>query len=349
MTKIITRYFDNADRARSVARELVQRQRFSPRILDVFDTADGLSGSLTKAHVDAATAAAYEQRMAGGGAVILVRAGYKPLNVAKITREVTAAMGAADMGDLVEEVFVRDEVKAASSVLTDHPLILTKRRYRDSSTYHMADWPIPLISRRKPPTGSIFPRHARMANFPIPLISRRKPFTGSIFSRHARMANWPIPLISRRKPFTGSIFSRHARMANFPIPLISRRKPFTGSIIGRHTRMANWPFPLLINGEQGTNALMPGNPRMANFPISLLSRRKPFTGSIFGRHARMANFPIPLISRRKPFTGSIIGRHARMADIILPLTIKRGDVTQPDAAKRNSLSRMFGLPTIVKR
>ena len=36
-----------------------------------------------------------------------------------------------------------------------------------------------------------------MANFPIPLISRRKPFTGSIFPPHARMADAILPLVTR--------------------------------------------------------------------------------------------------------------------------------------------------------
>ena len=349
MTKIITRYFDSVDQARSVTQELVNMQQFSPKILDLYEGTEGLVEALTAAHVDAATAQAYQDRLASGGAVLLVRAGYKPLNVARTTREVTAAMGAADMGDLVEEVYVKDDVRRPSSILRDHPLILTKRRSPGSTNYYMANWPIPLVIRRKPFTRRVGRVMGPWTGYPFPLLSDRKPFTGSIFSRHARMANWPIPLISRRKPFTGSIIGRHARMANFPIPLISRRKLYSGTLIGRHTRMANWPFPLLMNGERGTNALIPGNPRMANFPIPLLSGRKPFTGSIFPRHARMAAFPIPLISRRKPYTGSIIPKHARMADVILPLTIKRGDATQPDAGQRNSLSRMLGWPTIIKR
>ena len=68
------------------------------------------------------------------------------------------------------------------------------------------------------------PGAPRMANFPIGLLSRRKPFTGSIFSRHARMASFPIGLLSRRKPFTGSIFPKHARMANFILPLVIKRQ-----------------------------------------------------------------------------------------------------------------------------
>ncbi len=347
MAKLITRYFDDVKTAKSVIYELVNRQRFSRRIITLYAEADGLTETLTQAGVDAKTAKAYHKAMTKGGAVLSVRAGYKPLGVAQTTRKITASMGAADLGALAEEVVVADDERPLLSVMQDHPLFLTRLRDPDSDTYHMADWPIPLISRRKPLTGSIIEPHARMASWPFGLISKRKPYKGSLIPRHARMANVPIPLLSQRRPFTGSIFPRHARMANFPIPLLSRRKPFDGTLIGRHTRMANWPFPNLINGKTGTNSLIPGGPRMANFPISLLSRRKPYTGSIFSRHARMASFPIPLLSNRKPFTGSLIPKHARMADTILPLVTSRSK--QPAEGKRFSLSGALGLPTIVRR
>jgi hypothetical protein len=349
MTTLITRFFESEDQARMAERELIYNQNLAPSIVRVFDKADGLAATLTKANVAPETAKAYEKRMANGGAVIMVSAGYKPLGVAKITREVVTKMGAADLGDLNESVFFKDERKRRLSILSEHPFMLTRLRDRTDKTYHMADWPIPLLSKRKPYDEMAISRHGRMANWPIPLISKRKPYTGSIFPRHARMASFPIGLISKRKPFTGSIFPRHARMANWPIPLISRRKPFTKSLIPRHMHMANWPFPHLIDGKTGTNALMPGGPRMANFPIPLLSDRKPFTGSIFSRHAHMANFPIGLISKRKPFTGSAIPRHARMADIILPLVTRRSDTSAQTGGSGFSFSKMIGMPTIKRR
>ena len=343
MTTVITRYFDSAANARLAKEELVNWRSFSLRIIDLYDKPEGLAETLAAEHVEAETARAYEARMANGGAVLLVRAGFKPLSVAKTTRQVTAEMGAADMGGVTEEVYVKDELRPMLSVLDDHPHFMFRPRDPSSTTYYMANWPIPLISRRKPATGSLFARHARMADFLLPLTIRREPYSGSIFPKHARMANFPIPLINRREPFTGSIFPRHARMANFPIPLISRRKPYTGSIIPRHGRMATVPFPLLINGKTGRNALIPDGPRMANFPISLLSSRKPFTGSIFPRHARMANFPIPLISRREPFTGSAFPRHARMANFPIPLVVPR------DGENGFSFSKLLGLPTLSRR
>ncbi|MEM8776586.1 MAG: PucR family transcriptional regulator [Pseudomonadota bacterium] len=349
MTKIITRYFESASRARSVKHQLVQRERFSARDVSLLEDAGTFAEKLLAANVQPKTVDAYQKRMENGGAVVMVRAGYKPLGIARITREVTAQMGAVDMGRVSEEVSLSYEPRRVSSVMRDHPLMLSRFRDPDSNTYHMANWPIPLTIRTKRFSGSIFEPHARMANWPFKLISKRRPYTGSIFEAHARMANFPIGLTSKRRPFTGSIFSRHARMANFPIGLISKRRPWTATIFGRHQRMANWPFPLLINGKMGQNALMPGGPRMANFPISLLSQRKPFTGSIFSRHARMASFPIGLLSNRKPYTGSIMAPHARMADDILPLVVKHGEDPTCKHDDGFSLSRLLRIPTTSRR
>ncbi|MGJ8604932.1 MAG: PucR family transcriptional regulator [Marivita sp.] len=345
MTTITTRYFETAKQAHAAKRDLMYTHKVSPSIIRIFETAKGLADTLQKADVLPGTAAAYAARMGSGGAVLMVRGTYKPLGVTKITRQVAHANGAVDLGDLNQDVFVKDERARRLSVLTDHPHMLMRQKDPSDSTHHMADWPIPLISRRKPYDDMAIPRHGRMANWPIPLISRRTPFTGSIFPRHARMASFPIGLISRRKPYDGFAFARHARMANWPIPLISRRKPWDGFAFPRHMRMANWPFPHLITGKTGTNALIPGGPRMANFPIGLLSRRKPYDASIFPKHARMASFPIGLISRRTPSTASLIPRHARMANMILPLVIRRAE----DGGDGWSFSKMLGLPTIKRR
>ncbi|MEL7091430.1 MAG: PucR family transcriptional regulator [Pseudomonadota bacterium] len=345
MTKVITRFFESAAQARSARKELINRQNASPRIVKLFENADGLAERLTAANVDAPTAQAYAARMGSGGAVLMVLAGYKPLGIAQIARDAMAAAGAVDMGGLDEEIYVDDVQRDTRSILADHPLLVSRPYDPDQPNFYMANWPIPLISRRKPFNMSVFPPHSHMASWPVPLLYDTPRFTASIFPRHARMANFPIPLISKRKPADRFAFDRHARMANFPIGLISRRKPYTGTAIGRHTRMAGWPFAHLINGKT-QNALIPGGPRMANFPIPLLSKRTPKDRFAFPRHARMANFPIPLISKRKPADRFAFPRHARMADMILPLVTRSDD---PARGRRWSLSDKFGLPTISRR
>lgn len=344
MTTLISRLYADAETARQVRRNLLDKRlpSYAVRIVShTSGTKTALQARLKDEYLSSDAVKAYTDEIHKGAAAVIVRATYEPLNVARITRQVLSQTASLDAGGVTEEIFVKNIPDHAPRVLKDHPLMLSRKKDPNRTDFHMADWPIPLISRRKPSDYMVIPRHGRMANFILPLLSDRKPSDKFAFPRHMRMASFPVPLISRRKPITASIFPRHMRMANFILPLLSRRKPYTGSIIGRHQRMANWPFPLLINGKTGTNALMPGAPRMANFPIPLLSDRKPADKFAFPRHARMAKFPLPLLSRRKPFTGSVFAPHARMADFPIPLLSKRDGGF--------SFSRLLGLPTLSKR
>jgi len=180
MTKVITRLFESPEQALKVRRELVQQERLSVRIVHLYDTADGLSDTLTAAHVDAKTAKTYQERVGAGGAVLMVQAGYRPLAVATTTREVMARMGALDLSPLIEEVEVEDAPETRMSVLSGAPLMLSRERDPYATDFHMADWPIPLISRRKPFTYTVLPPHAKFAGWPLAHISKRKPYTGSI-------------------------------------------------------------------------------------------------------------------------------------------------------------------------
>jgi hypothetical protein len=343
MTKVITRYFSSAKRARMARKDLLFIERFPYAILHLIDDADGAADYLKDHDVLPETADLYAEKLGIGGAVLLVRAGFKPLGAAQTFRDVTAALGAEDLG-VVEEVVVDDSKLHAPSVDPYHQLVMSAPRGPDDTNYYQANWPIPLISRRKPFTHSLVEPHAHMADVFWPLTIRTKPYSWSLFDDHARMANWPIGLISKRKPFDGFAFPRHSRMANFLLPLISRRKPYDKFAFPRHSRMATVPFPLLINGKGGTNAIIPGEPYMANFPIPLLSKRKPYDEFAFPRHSRMANFPFGLISRRKPITASIFPRHAHMANFPIPLVIR-------NAGKRGELtvSRLLGIPTLATR
>ncbi|MEM6578499.1 MAG: PucR family transcriptional regulator [Pseudomonadota bacterium] len=298
MTTVITRYFDSAAQAAAVRFELVNRRRFSVKILRLYDAAEGAEEKLVAADVDAQTAREYQNRLANGGAVLMVRAGYKPLGVAKTFRTLADEMGAADLGNILEETSVKDETESKLSVLDGQPLMLSRPRDPYSTNFHQADWPIGLINRRQPFTDSIFPRHARMASWPAPLLfrdfdgNRYQPYTDSIFPRHARMASWPIGhLVSGKRrygrfPF-GLLVPHRRRYGRFPfgflVPHERRygRFPFDFLVPG-HRRMANWPFPLLINGKQHTNSLVPGSKYMAKFPFA----------HIVPGHKYYANVPI---------------------------------------------------------
>lgn len=315
MTNIITRYYESAAQAEAVASELVYRHRVSPRLIDVFDVTDGLVDRLSARKVDRETAQAYQNKLAKGGAVILVSAGARPLAVAKTTREVTAAMGAVDMGGLTEEVVVKDDRPATTSVLRDHRHMMTRPLGFPKKNYHMADWPIPLISRRTPFSQSLVPRNGYMATWPIPHLLPgttrygRFPF-GLLVPGHKYMAKFPFAHIvpghkyMAKFPF-GHLAPHKLRYGRFPFGLLvpghkfMAKFPF-GHLVPGHKRMANWPFPLLINGKQGKNAIVPGHKYMAKFPFAHLVPGHKYMANIPFGHAvshnrRYGRFPFGLL------------------------------------------------------
>ena len=315
MTTVITRYFDSASKARDAWHELVHRERFPLRILRMFEQSEGLVDALTGMQIPEDTARAYEKKMSGGGAVIMVLAGYKPLGVAKIARTIMAQMGAADMGDLVEEALVPDTRPPTKSILRDHRHFLLRRRDPYSTSHHMADWPIGLISRRKPFKEMVFEPHQRMANWPIDLLLPgnkrygRFPFD-YLVPGHRFQAKFPfghlVPHNRRfgRFPF-GFLVPHSKRYGRFPfgflVPHGKRygRFPFD-FLIRNGRRMASWPFPLLINGKQGGNALIPGHKYQAKFPFDHLVPhekrygRFPF-GFLVSHNRRYGRFPFGLL------------------------------------------------------
>jgi hypothetical protein len=315
MTTIITRYFDSAEQAQSAKHELIYAHKVSPDIIGVYHDPTNLSERLQKADVLPDTAKAYAMRMATGGAVLMVRGKYKPLGVAKITRTVADQYGAVDMGELNQDVFIKDQHGRRLSVLSDHPYMMSRRKDPSDTNHHMANWPIPLISRRKPNDQMVIKRHGRMASWPIGLLAPgrirygRFPF-GLLVPGHKFMAKFPFGHIvpghkyMAKFPFA-HIVPGHKYMAKFPFGHIvpghkfMAKFPF-GHLVPGHMRMANWPFPLLINGKQNTNSLVPGHKFMAKFPFA----------HIVPGHKYMAKFPF----------AHIVPGHKYMANWIFPHT-----------------------------
>ena len=324
MAKIITRFFDSTETANLTRHELVNTHKVPPLIIKMTDSAKALDDMLGDAPVEEATIKEYKKRLGKGGVVMMVRAGYRPLGVARIVREVTTDMGAVDLPDLREEVFQKDELRNTSdSILPSHPRILTGVRRPGSNTYHMANWPIPLLSKRKPADVSIFPKHARMASWPIKHLAPEKVRYGRfpfdlLAPDKVRFGRFPFGLLApdrvRYGKFPIGLLAPHrVRYGRFPIGLLAPHRirygrfPF-GLLVPNHNRMANWPFPLLIDGKQGTNSLVPGHKYMAKFPFA----------HIVPGHKYMAKFPFAHIvpghkyMARFPF-GHIVPGHKFMA------------------------------------
>jgi hypothetical protein len=310
MTTVISRYFDSSASAQAVQEELIFAHRFPRGIMRVYTSPEGLDALTAGARMAAETAAAYKAKMASdGGVVLVVDADYRPLGVAKITRRVTAKMGAVDMGDLLQEVTAPSKPKATLSIIAGHPFMMTRRLSSRNTRFHMANWPIPLITRRGPiKSPSIIKPHGRMADFPLPLISRRKPYSDMIYvNRHQRMADKPIALlVPGRTTFYADkpiahLLPGHKYQAQFPFDhLIPGHKFQAGwpikHLVPGHARMARWPFPLLIDEKPGANSLVPGHKYMARFPFDHLIPGHKFQAGVpiahlIPGHKYMAKFP----------------------------------------------------------
>ncbi|MDJ0993313.1 MAG: PucR family transcriptional regulator [Dinoroseobacter sp.] len=374
MTQVITRYFDSAEKALSVRFELVERRRFPLDITRFYDDADGLAETLVEADVEKTTAKEYEKRVAKGGAVLMVRAGYRPLAVAKTTREVMAEMGAAELGKFSEETFVPYEESPKSSVLQNHPLMMSRRRDPSDTNYHMADWPIPLISRRKPSTVSVIEPHGRMASWPIGLLVPgrirygRFPFD-FLIPGHKHQADKPIGLLVPHKkrygafPF-GLLVPHSKRYGAFPFGLLIPGQKFQakfpfGHLVPKGMRMANWPFPLLINGKQGTNSLVPGQKYMAKFPFAHIVPGHKYMANVpighkVSHNRRYGRFPFDLLVPGQKYManfpfGHIVPGHKHYADFPIQLVIAHGERGRKRSARGFSFSKLLRLPTLLPR
>ncbi|WP_425090772.1 PucR family transcriptional regulator [Tropicimonas sp. S265A] len=338
MTDIITRYFEDPADARAVRFELIHRRRFPLKIVGLYESADGLAEALTKADVHPETAKEYQKRVKKSGSVLLVRAGYKPLSVGRTTREVLAEMGATAIEGLNEENFVPEKKGRKLSVLQDHRHMLFRPRDPLYDNVHMADWPIGLISRRKPTTVSVIKPHGRFASWPIGLLAPSKIRYGRfpfdfLIPGHKHQADKPIGLLlphdKRYGAFPFGFLVPHAkRYGAFPFGLLipgnkfQAKFPF-GHLVPKGMRMANWPFPLLINGKQGQNSLVPGQKYMAKFPFAHIvpghkyMADKPI-GHKVSHNRRYGRFPIGLLVPGQKFMakfpfGHIVPGHKHYA------------------------------------
>jgi len=214
MTTIITRVFPDAAEAESAVRRLTLRGL--PRQDRHIITQSGdVKGALTQAQVHKSAVTPYASLIAKGHAVLVVHAGFKPLGVARITRDVLAKFDTIDAGAAaVEEHKLAWQPDHAPSVLKDHPLFLTLPDMpmpgRISSSFGM-----PLLKEHKD-KGSLSKSGKPASRFfwPMPLLTK-KSRSSSVFSggRHMSKLFWPQRLVStgeRRKsviPGGGTPFS----------------------------------------------------------------------------------------------------------------------------------------------
>jgi hypothetical protein len=208
MTTLITRLYDDEETAAATARRL-NREGLPRNALRVI-TAQGLSreeiaAKMSRANVHESAVATYADHVAAGAALLVVRATYKPLGAARITRDITARTKARVVGEVVDDHYFPDGPDHAPSVLKDHPrflsLDLDTGEYKGGSV--SAEIGIPLLTRghRNRPLH-VFRGGAHMSRWfwPMPLVTRKRKANSAISGgRHVSKVFWPMPLLTRKE------------------------------------------------------------------------------------------------------------------------------------------------------
>jgi hypothetical protein len=208
MTTVITRLYDNEETASATARRL-NREGLPRHALQVI-TAKGLSREeiaerMKRASVHDSALTTYADHVAAGNALLVVRATYKPLGAARITRDITARTPVKTVGGVVDDHYLPDGPDHAPSVLKDHPRLLSldlePGEYKGGPI--SAEVGIPLLTRghRNRPLH-VFRGGGHMSRWfwPLPLVTRKRKANSAISGgRHVSRLFWPMPLLTRKE------------------------------------------------------------------------------------------------------------------------------------------------------
>ena len=213
MTTIITRLFSDEKSARNAIDRLIFKG-VPRRDCDVF-SGDVTAEQLAQAKVDDSAIATYAQGLAAGHTVAVVRATFRPLGAAKLTREVLAQHGGIETDGLIEDRYIPDGVQPSSSILRSHRRFLTLRNELSGRGPVTAGFGMRMLKPHRT-KRSVISGGKRMSWFwPMPLLStkprRKKVMSGG---RAISRAFWPMPLLSQTprgkkvSPGGGAVFSR---------------------------------------------------------------------------------------------------------------------------------------------
>ena len=205
MTTVITRVFDNEENARSIAGKL-RDKRLPRRAIEVIAAegrdSEAIAARLSRAMVHDDTVPVYAEHVAQGKAVLVVRATYKPLGAARITRETLAGRESiVNVGDVCDDYYVSDPPDHAPSILNDHPHILLmdmgRRRIADGGPVMAGLFPKLIIRNRKATSAIRGGAHMSRLFWPMPLLKRNRKANSAIRGgRYMSKAFWPAPLLS---------------------------------------------------------------------------------------------------------------------------------------------------------
>jgi hypothetical protein len=214
MTTLISRLFADEAAARSAAERLYFKGIPRGDIKIITGGADA-NTRLARAKVHESAIGPYAQALAAGNAALVVRATYKPLGAARITREILAKRDTIATAGVTDDYGLPYEPERAPSVLKDHPHMLSLPGFAPRG--HMSSaFGMPLLKEHKAKRSVTAPgRRMSRAFWPMPLLKSKSHSSSAIRGgRHMSRMFWPMPLLAnapRRKsviPGGGLVFSR---------------------------------------------------------------------------------------------------------------------------------------------
>ena len=225
MTTVITRLFEDRSAAEYAVDKLAFR-RLPSWAMDIITAPDGakpatVKATMLSAKVHESAVDTYAKHLSKGQALLVVRATYKPLTAATITREVLARRDTIDTGDLVNDYYISDGPDPAPSIIRGHP--------------HMLTLPVDQAKFAGQPISMSF--GLRM------LSTRRKRDSAISGGGYKSRMFWPMPLLSTKTRSNSAISGGKFMSRMFwPMPLLSRGQRANSVTRGLTiSRIMNWP------------------------------------------------------------------------------------------------------------
>ncbi len=229
MTTVITRLYAEKGAAQSAASKL-QEKGLPRRAVQVISASGGgdLQARMVKAMVDQKAATIYGKKLKGDAALLVVRATYKPLGAAVITRETLAKTDTVDVGKINDDYWMPDGPQRDLSILEDHPRFFTRLPTSANQRGGLVtpQFGMKLLSKRKDRKSAISGgRFMSRMFWPTPLLKRNRK-ARSVMRNSKPMSTkfWPMPFLSpgQRRisviPGGGPVFSKA-----LGLPLITLR------------------------------------------------------------------------------------------------------------------------------
>jgi hypothetical protein len=179
MTTIITRLYDSAETAHAAATALTDLG-VPASLIDVEGEGAGAAAKIADARVSKGSAGALAAQLKGGRTLVVVRAPFSPIGMARTALEVTDSFHPIAVAGVKSSEYVREKPKGDLflSILRDHPRFLSsdmnpgqnRKRGTISSAFGMRT-----LSKHKERTSAISGGAFMSTKFlPFPLLSRSK-------------------------------------------------------------------------------------------------------------------------------------------------------------------------------